>query len=169
MVGYQELEEWIYGKKLIDVGLLKQNARLAPGYSEDDSVVKWFWEVLTEFSQADRRKLICFCFAQYTIPRNEEFERRGLRFQIKPAMEGGGRKQRESRANPDMRLPRADTCFFNFELPRYSSKEIMKNKILKAMNMDNMTLNADAEPDAPIDAARPPSPGSGGSRFDDDY
>jgi len=26
----------------------------------------------------------------------------------------------------DQRLPKADTCFFNFELPRYSSKEVMK-------------------------------------------
>jgi len=148
MVGYQELEEWIYGKKLIDVGLLKQNSRLAAGYSEDDPVIKWFWEVVTEFPEAERRKLICFCFAQYTIPRNEEFERRGLRFQIKPTMEGPGSNRRESKADQDLRLPRADTCFFNFELPRYSSKEVMKKKILKALHMDNMSLNAEAEPDA---------------------
>jgi hypothetical protein len=28
--------------------------------------------------------------------------------------------------NLDKRLPEADTCFFNFGLPKYSSKEVMK-------------------------------------------
>lgn len=163
MVGYQELEEWIYGKKLIDVGLLKQNSRLAQGYAEDDQVIKWFWEVLSELPQVERRQLICFCFAQSTIPRNEEFERRGLRFQIKPPAAGGRGGRGGSGGNQDMRLPKADTCFFNFELPRYSSKEIMKKKILTALHMDNMSLNAEEEPNA----ERPPSPRSGGS--DDGY
>ena len=26
--------------------------------------------------------------------------------------------------NPDKALPKADTCFFNIELPKYSSKEV---------------------------------------------
>lgn len=165
MVSYQELEEWIYGKKSIDVGLLKQNSRLARGYSEDDIQIKWFWEILEEMPQVARRKFICFCFAQYTIPPNEEFERRALRFQIKPVMEGEGKHQREVRGNQDLRLPRADTCFFNFELPKYSSKEVMKKKMLSAMSLDNMSLNAEEEN---VQMDNQLSPRSGGSN-DDDY
>ena len=41
----------------------------------------------------------------------------------------------------DGALPKADTCFFNLELPDYSSKEIMKEKILLAIHttwLDNV-------------------------------
>lgn len=44
-----------------------------------------------------------------------------------------------------MRLIKASTCFFNMQLPRYSSYEILKDKILKAIVMDNVTLNAEAQ------------------------
>ena len=38
-------------------------------------------------TQDERRKFIRFCFAQSTIPPNdEEFERRQIRFLIKPAL-----------------------------------------------------------------------------------
>lgn len=31
---------------------------------------------------------------------------------------------------PDKWLPKADTCFFNFKLPNYSSKEVLLLKII---------------------------------------
>lgn len=45
--------------------------------------------------------------------------------------------------NPNYALPKADTCFFNIELPDYSTKDIMKEKILLAINVDNVSINAD--------------------------
>ena len=48
-----------------------------------------------------------------------------------------------SNRNQDQALPRADTCFFNIELPDYSSKGLMKEKILLAVNLDNVSINAD--------------------------
>ena len=47
--------------------------------------------------------------------------------------------------NLDKRLPEADTCFFNFGLPKYSSKEVMKKQILSAITLDNVSLNAEQE------------------------
>lgn len=40
-------------------------------------------------------------------------------------------------------LPTSDTCFLNFGLPRYSSLEVMKQKILLAINMDCVSMNAE--------------------------
>lgn len=40
-------------------------------------------------------------------------------------------------------FPKADTCFFILELPEYSTKEIMKSKILLAVNFDNVSINND--------------------------
>lgn len=77
MVSYRELEEWIYGKKTIDVQLLKRHTIYAKGYTASSRETKWLWEILEELSQEDRRKFIRFCWAQSTIPPNdEEFERR---------------------------------------------------------------------------------------------
>jgi hypothetical protein len=45
--------------------------------------------------------------------------------------------------NQDGILPRADTCFFNFELPNYSCKEIMRDKILLAIHTDCDSMNAE--------------------------
>lgn len=48
-----------------------------------------------------------------------------------------------SNRNQDQSLPKADTCFFNIELPDYSSKALMKEKILLAVNLDSVSINAD--------------------------
>ena len=45
--------------------------------------------------------------------------------------------------NPDKALPKADTCFFNLELPDYSSAQVMREKILTIINFDCDGLNAD--------------------------
>lgn len=64
MVSYQELEEWIYGKKTIDVELLKRHTEYAQGSGGSGSAeIEWFWEILKEMTQEDRRKFIRFCFA----------------------------------------------------------------------------------------------------------
>lgn len=43
----------------------------------------------------------------------------------------------------DGALPKADTCFFNLELPDYSSKEVMKQRILLAIHTDCDSMNAE--------------------------
>jgi len=80
-------------------------------------------------SQNERRSFIRFCWAQSTIPPNdEEFERRSLRFLLRPlTVQTDKKKEKDIPQHvKDQRLPYAGTCFFNFELPAYSSKEIMK-------------------------------------------
>ena len=46
-------------------------------------------------------------------------------------------------ANPDGALPRADTCFFNLELPLYSSAAVLKDRLLTAIRSDVDSLDAD--------------------------
>lgn len=48
-----------------------------------------------------------------------------------------------AKENPDKYLPRADTCFFNLELPNYSSKEVLKKQLLLAISFDNSAIDAD--------------------------
>lgn len=55
---------------------------------------------------------------------------------IKPAMRA---------QQGDGALPKADTCFFNLELPDYSSKEVMKQRILLAIHTDSDSMNAEVD------------------------
>jgi hypothetical protein len=62
-------------------------------------------------------------------------------------------KKEEPAEVRDKRLPKADTCFFNFMLPRYSTKQAMKEKILFAVTFDNVGLNAEQEAPGRLDDA----------------
>lgn len=138
MVSYQELEEWIFGKKNIDAELLARNTVYAGGLSANDECVQWFWEIFAEMPQEQRRMFIQFCYAQSTIPpSDEEFARRAVRFQISSLRAKDG--------HADGRLPTAQTCFFNFAWPRYSSKEVARRQLLLAISADNKTLNAEQD------------------------
>eukprot|EP00331_Platyophrya_macrostoma_P029363 CAMPEP_0176441628 /NCGR_PEP_ID=MMETSP0127-20121128/21315_1 /TAXON_ID=938130 /ORGANISM="Platyophrya macrostoma, Strain WH" /LENGTH=74 /DNA_ID=CAMNT_0017826451 /DNA_START=48 /DNA_END=269 /DNA_ORIENTATION=- len=44
---------------------------------------------------------------------------------------------------PDKALPKADTCFFNLELPNYSTLEVLRERLLLAINTDCDTMNAE--------------------------
>ena len=69
-------------------------------------------------------------------PTDEDFKRNNIRLLIKP--DQATRKNKHDEA-----LPKADTCFFNFTLPNYSSLKAMKLKIFKAIELDCVTMNAE--------------------------
>ena len=46
-------------------------------------------------------------------------------------------------SNPDKLLPKADTCFFNLELPAYTNKTSLKTQLLTAINTDCDSMNAE--------------------------
>lgn len=52
-------------------------------------------------------------------------------------------KKSTKSGNQDQLFPKADTCFFNLELPEYSSIETMREKILLAINIDSDSMNAE--------------------------
>ena len=136
-----ELERYVSGGNDIDIDidLLKQFTKYLMDLNENSNRIKWLWEILREFNQSDKRKFIKFCWAQEKLPSTkDEYERLQVIFSIKPTID----------KNKKDIFPKADTCFFTLELPEYSSKEIMKNKILTAINLDNVSINADkANPD----------------------
>lgn len=44
---------------------------------------------------------------------------------------------------PDKALPKSDTCFFNLELPAYSTKDSLMANLLIAINTDCDSMNAE--------------------------
>lgn len=133
LLSWEELEIAVCGVPTIDIELLRRHTKYGEGLTADSLQVEMLWSILTEFSQQQRRMFIRFAWAQERLPTDDaEFERTHTRLLIKPAIGG----------IPDVSLPRSDTCFFNLELPHYSTTEIMRDKLLYAIST-TMSMNAD--------------------------
>jgi len=123
---WRQLELMVCGKREIDIDLLRQNTIYKHGVKATDKHVKFLWSVLkNEFTHKQRRNFIRFVWGQSRLPtKSEDFR------------EKFGILSCHGRDN-DQVLPVSHTCFFTLELPKYSSAEIMKKKLLYAI--DNCT------------------------------
>eukprot|EP01116_Phalansterium_solitarium_P025544 TRINITY_DN981_c0_g3_i2.p1 TRINITY_DN981_c0_g3~~TRINITY_DN981_c0_g3_i2.p1 ORF type:complete len:4579 (-),score=1632.50 TRINITY_DN981_c0_g3_i2:159-12473(-) len=131
---WQDVEWKICGKPYIDVNLLKRHTTCS-GVASDAPHVVYFWNVMHELSQPDRRGFLRFAWAQERLPPNdEEFERTKTRMMIKPF---------PNLADPNSAFPKADTCFFNLMLPEYTSQKILRDRLLFAVATDSHSMNAD--------------------------
>ena len=130
----KELSLLVCGKKDVDIELLKQNTKLSSDLKEDSKEVRWLWEILNEMTPEEKIKFIKFCWAQERLPTsNEEYVKNQIAFTIKY-------NKNDKNKNG---FPKADTCFFNLELPNYTAKNIMKKNLLIAIGLDNNSMNAD--------------------------
>ena len=130
----KELSLLVCGKKDVDIELLKQNTKLSSELKEDSKEVRWLWEILNEMTPEEKIKFIKFCWAQERLPTsNEEYVKNQIAFTIKY-------NKNDKNKNG---FPKADTCFFNLELPNYTAKNIMKKNLLIAIGLDNNSMNAD--------------------------
>ncbi|GAB9470558.1 Hect e3 ubiquitin ligase [Globisporangium polare] len=127
----RELEVLICGRGEVDVDLLRQCTEYSEGCEESMPHVAHFWEVLKEMSSEDRTSFLRFVWARSRMPNSaKDFP---MNFKLQSAHDPG------ARVNPDSYLPHAQTCFFALRLPTYSSKEILRAKLLYAIqNSPNM-------------------------------
>lgn len=127
---WTELQQWICGSLEIDIKLLKRHTRYSSGMTpEEFPHLETFWKVLASFSEENKRRFINFAWGQDTLPVDDaEFDRTHTRLLIKAPPQN-------EEINQDALLPKADTCFFNIELPVYSSEEIMREKLLLAITL----------------------------------
>lgn len=113
-----ELELLICGSTVLDFNALRRSTRHQDGYDEDSPAVKMFWEVVEEFDNEEKKKLLMFCTGCDRAPIN------GL----------GSLKFYISRHGDDeSKLPSAHTCFNHLLLPEYSDIETMRSKLKQAI------------------------------------
>jgi ubiquitin-protein ligase E3 A len=108
----------IKGVETIDISELEESARYI-GCQKNDQHIKWFWDILKEYSVEESKKFLFF------VTGSDRSPLRGLKqlnFEI------------HSTALDDLRIPSAHTCFNSLILPRYSKKEIMQKKLLSAID-----------------------------------
>jgi hypothetical protein len=127
-----ELERLICGVPSVDVDLLKQCTEY-DCVDPDSPHVQAFWEVLQEMQPEERTAFLRFVWARSRMPSSaNDFP---MSFKIQ-APQGGAHE------TPDSYLPHAQTCFFSLSLPAYSSKEVLRQKLLFAIN-NSPNMDAD--------------------------
>jgi len=117
---WEELEQYVCGKKQVDVALL-QSVTEYSGCRAEDPHVRMFWRVLQQYTDDERSMFLRFCWGRSRLPlRADAFPQR---FKL----------QNFNRSNADNFLPVSHTCFFSLELPAYSSQDVMQQKLTYAI------------------------------------
>lgn len=109
------------GEQDINIDDWKENVEYG-GYFDDDLTVVYFWEVIKELTPQERFKLVKFVTSVSRAPLLG-FQALSPRFGI-----------RNSGRELD-RLPTASTCVNLLKLPDYQDKELIRSKLLYAINM----------------------------------
>jgi ubiquitin-protein ligase E3 A len=115
----EEIEVLICGSKNFDFDELENSTEYDGGYTNESQIIKDFWSTVHALSLEDKRKLLQFTTGSDRVPIG------GLsRLKLVIARNG-----------PDSdRLPTAHTCFNVLLLPEYSSKEKLKDRLIKAIS-----------------------------------
>lgn len=85
---------------------------------QSDKACKNFWSALASLNDEQRSKFLRFVWGRSRLPRGGDWERP---FRI------------TKRQGGDRQLPVGHTCFFQIELPSYSSVEIARKRLLTAI------------------------------------
>lgn len=125
LLTWSELELLVCGKEGVDIDLLQANTEYDEDVSPESEHIQSFWRVLRSFDDEDRSRFLKFVWARERLPNSSaEFHQR---FKIQAAVGDGPRD------HPNTYLPKAHTCFFSLNLPKYDSDEVMKEKLLYAI------------------------------------
>jgi len=108
-----ELEMLVCGRSEIGVDDLKSLIRYV-GYTGKDEIIKWFWEVMEEYTEEERTSFLFFVTGSSALPPKGYGD---VKIVIK--------KYHASVTS----LPIAHTCFNEMELPEYLDKETLKMKL----------------------------------------
>ncbi|XP_072106461.1 E3 ubiquitin-protein ligase HACE1 isoform X3 [Mobula birostris] len=121
-----ELELLLSGMPEIDVTDWQHNTEYTSGYDKEEPVIKWFWEVVKEFTQEECVLLLQFVTGSSRVPHG------GFAY----LMGGSGLQKFTIAAVPytSNLLPTSSTCINMLKLPEYPSKENLKDRILVALH-----------------------------------
>jgi hypothetical protein len=84
---------------------------------------KWFWSIVENMTTKERQDLVYFWTGSPSLPASEEGFQPMPTVSIRPA--------------EDLHLPTSNVCIFRLYIPLYSSKAILKSKLLTAIKEKN--------------------------------
>lgn len=121
----KELELLISGLPEIDIDDLKANTEYT-GYTAASTVIHWFWEVVKAFNKEDMARFLQFVTGTSKVPLEG--------FKALQGISGPQRFQIHKAYGAPERLPSAHTCFNQLDLPEYTNKEQLQERLLLAIH-----------------------------------
>ena len=114
----EELEMLVCGSLELDVSELQESCSYANGLTPDTPVVQWLWKLLYTLSTDNLKRFLNFVTGSDRVP-----------------IKGLGELSIVIQLNEgdSTRLPTALTCFSRLLLPEYESEEILRERMLLAM------------------------------------
>ena len=149
---WQECELLVCGSPTVDVNLLRKYT-LYRSLSGNEPHIKFFWEVLTEMSDAMRAQFLRFAWGRQRMPPESELAAEHMK--IFPLESD----------SPDQHFPHAETCFFNIRIPAYSSKAVLRERLEYAIQN---TVSMDDDPAVTFTGPGTGRHGAPGGLFGDD-
>eukprot|EP01083_Nonionella_stella_P071473 191988_1 len=120
MFSADELQQLISGSQTLDISDMRAHTAYGDGFNAEHPVIEWFWEVLAEATEEKRSQILRFATSCSRAPLLG-FRAMNPTFCI-------------NRSNhPNDSLPTAATCMNLLRLPNYSTKLILREKLLYAV------------------------------------
>ncbi|GAB5356756.1 hypothetical protein AAMO2058_000316200 [Amorphochlora amoebiformis] len=117
----EELDRLISGTPVIDLADLRRNTSYAGGYDKNHELIEWFWDILDQdFDEKDRRAFLKFATSVSRSPLLG-FEHLNPKFCIQQS------------GSDTESLPTSSTCMNLLRIPRYRSRQKLKEKLLYSM------------------------------------
>lgn len=127
---FQEIELLMCGLPKIDVSDWKEHTEYTGEYDREGSnhqVCKWFWEVVSEYDQEMKARLLQFVTGTSGVPSNG--------FEFLQGSEGVRQFTIQGVELETCLYPRAHTCFNRIDLPRYEEREELAEKLKISITM----------------------------------
>eukprot|EP01029_Cantina_marsupialis_P017936 TRINITY_DN4057_c0_g2_i2.p1 TRINITY_DN4057_c0_g2~~TRINITY_DN4057_c0_g2_i2.p1 ORF type:complete len:1511 (+),score=591.48 TRINITY_DN4057_c0_g2_i2:227-4759(+) len=138
---WHELELMVCGRPTVDVELLRENTIYGDNVSPESFHIKNFWEIIREFNDKERQLYLRFVWGRSRLPLTSADFPRPHKINVL------------DKPKPDDFYPVSHTCFFSLDLPVYSTKEIMRERLLyaiincQAIDTDNTAVAREAAED----------------------
>lgn len=121
---WEEAQFRICGSDTVDLNLLKKYTIYQVGISEEDQHIQNFWTVIFSLSPQQLKLFIKFACNQERIPKPHDSNNLPPPYPMKIAP-ADAREEIQ-----DNLLIRAETCIFMIKVPRYSTLDVMREKLL---------------------------------------
>ncbi|CAF1080148.1 unnamed protein product [Rotaria sordida] len=114
-----ELMSFVVGNTNYDWNEFQKKTEYKGEYHANHPVIQWFWQVFHKMNETEKKKFLLFLTGSDRVPVFGWSQTLPMTIQ---------------RSHTDnMHLPVSHTCFNTLDLPAYSSKEILKAKLLEAI------------------------------------
>ena len=121
-----EIELLISGLPTIDIDDMRANTQYT-NYTENTMVIQWFWEIMNEFTNQEKAEFLQFVTGSSKVPIEG--------FSALQGMRGPQKFQIQRATDKDYnRLPISHTCFNQLDLPEYPNKDLLRERLLYAIN-----------------------------------